>query len=109
MPAMFSLPSASLMLSTMFGRTIALISFMQSPLLSRGGPAAPLLAARLRGHIAPLRSRLFEHPFERGLQRRFVVFRKLGPSASNVKHVDGLLSLGRNQHEIDVDAMLRDD
>src|SRR5688572_22702523 len=109
MPAILSLPRASLMLSTMLGRTIALISFMQSPSFSRGGPSTPLLAGRVRGPIAPRRSRLFKHPFQIGLQQRFVVFRKLGAAASNVEHVDGFLSLGRDQHQIDVDAVIRND
>src|SRR2546427_7287584 len=74
-------PSASLTSSTLLGRTMALINFI-SCLQHRvyvGGQLGDGGVAQLRAHLR------------------------------HVEHVDRLLALGRNQHEVHVAAVPRDD
>src|SRR5438105_3360602 len=80
MPGRLTRPSASFTSSTLLGRTMALISFI----------------SRLQ--------RLMEIRSQRGDLR----VDELGARLRHVKHVDGLLALRRNEHQIDVAAVARD-
>src|SRR5260370_23497367 len=81
MPERLTRPSASFTSSTLLGRTMALSSFI-SRLQHR---------VKIGGQLA-----------DRGVGQ-------LGARLGNVKYVDGLLALRRNQHEVDVTAALCDD
>src|SRR5213592_871843 len=81
MPERLTRPSASFTSSTLLGRTMALISFI----------------SRLQ-HRMEIRGQ----PADRRVGQ-------LGARLRNVKDVDGLLALRRNQHEVDVTAVLGDD
>src|SRR5439155_9611415 len=79
MPDTLSLPSASFTSSTLFGRTMVLMSFICA----------------------------LQHALQVGGQRMLRRVRQLGSCLSDVEHVDRLFALGRNQHEIDVAAVAR--
>src|SRR4051812_8372956 len=79
-PARFSFSSASRTSSTLFGRTIHLMSFI------------------------PCLQHTFEFPFKRALIR----LRQLASPLHDVQHVDRPLALGGNQHELDVTPLARD-
>src|SRR5882672_8331189 len=81
MPEIPSFSSASLTSSTLFGRTMLLISFMIS----------------------------LQHALQVRRQLERVPIGQLGSCLRNVKHVDGPVTLRRNQHEVDFTAVLRDD
>src|SRR5262245_53174226 len=80
MPEMLSFASASFTSSTLFGRTTALINFTSA-----------------LQHLCEIR-----HQGGHGRLRELV------PARGHVKHVDRLLALGRDQHEVDIARMARD-
>src|SRR5262245_4220032 len=88
MPEMFSLPSASRTSSTLFGRMMVLMSFI-------GGSLAQLVRD--------------QHALEAALQLQ--LFRLGEPRAlpRHVKDVDRRVPLGRDQDEVHVVSLVRDD
>src|SRR5947207_1769241 len=76
-----SFSSASRTSSTLFGRTILLINFIAAS----------------------------KHALQVGAERVLGRLRELRSALCNVKHVNRLLSLCRNQHEVDVAAPMRDE
>src|SRR4029078_6288421 len=76
-----SFSSASRTSSTLFGRTILLINFIAAS----------------------------KHALQVGAERLLCGFVQFRSGLGNVKHVDRLLPLGRDQHEIDVAALVRDE
>src|SRR5207247_11440572 len=81
MPGRLTRPRASFTSSTLLGRTMALISFISC--LQR--------PVELRGQLRDRR------------------VGQLGASLCDVEHIDCLFALRRNQHEVDVTAVSRDD
>src|SRR3972149_4615571 len=80
MPEMFTLPRASLMSSTLLGRTMALMSFIA----------------------------LLQHTFQIPLERHLGGLRQLGRRLGKMEDVDGLVAFRRDQHEIHVAAVRGD-
>src|SRR5437868_4124663 len=80
-PEIPSFSSASLTSSTLFGRTMLLMSFMMS----------------------------LQHALQMRRQLELIRFGQLRAGLGDMKHVDGPMSFRRNQHEIDFAAILRDD
>src|SRR5947207_1371473 len=81
MPEMFKRASASFTSSTLFGRMMVLINFI----------------AALQGAL------------QAGGQRQVLGIGQLGAALGEVKHVNGFVPFGGDEHQVDVAAVLRDD